>query len=71
MTVDSASGALLTKLDGMTLYTFDKDTAGVFNCAGALRRRARAAKLFEVFVDVGHVGLCRCQTPRLLPHSRT
>ncbi len=32
MTADSAGGPILTDANGMTLYTFDKDTAGVSNC---------------------------------------
>ena len=33
-TVESAGSAMLTNADGMTLYTFDKDTDGMSNCAG-------------------------------------
>lgn len=33
MTAESTSGAMLTNDTGMTLYIFDKDTAGVSNCA--------------------------------------
>ena len=32
---DSAKGDYLTDFQGMTLYTFDKDTAGVSNCSGS------------------------------------
>ena len=31
---DAAKGAFLTDFNGMTLYTYDKDTTGVSNCAG-------------------------------------
>lgn len=31
-TVEANGGAVLTDADGMTLYTFDKDAAGVSNC---------------------------------------
>lgn len=34
MTGKSASGEVLTGENGMTLYTFAKDAAGVSNCAG-------------------------------------
>lgn len=34
MTAKSAGGEILTNAEGMTLYTFDKDAAGVSNCAG-------------------------------------
>lgn len=30
--IDSAKGTYLTDFQGMTLYTFDKDTSGVSNC---------------------------------------
>ena len=33
-TADSSAGMFLTNMDGMALYTFDKDAAGVSNCAG-------------------------------------
>lgn len=33
-TAEGAGGAMLTDASGMTLYTFDKDAAGVSNCAG-------------------------------------
>jgi predicted lipoprotein with Yx(FWY)xxD motif len=32
---DAAKGAYLTDFQGMTLYSFDKDTAGVSNCSGS------------------------------------
>jgi predicted lipoprotein with Yx(FWY)xxD motif len=32
---DATKGAYLTDFQGMTLYTFDKDTAGVSNCSGS------------------------------------
>lgn len=35
MTGQTAMGAVLTDEKGMTLYTFDKDTAGMSNCADA------------------------------------
>ncbi|WP_151720071.1 COG4315 family predicted lipoprotein [Gemmobacter serpentinus] len=34
LTAEHAGGALLTNAEGMTLYTFDKDTDGASNCAG-------------------------------------
>lgn len=33
-TMQSAQGEILTDAKGMTLYTYDKDTAGVSNCSG-------------------------------------
>lgn len=33
-TMDTASGSVLADSKGMTLYIFDKDTAGVSNCNG-------------------------------------
>lgn len=33
MTAAGAGGDMLTNANGMTLYTFDKDTDGVSNCA--------------------------------------
>jgi len=33
-TMKSASGEVLTDAKGMTLYTYDKDTAGMSNCTG-------------------------------------
>lgn len=32
MTAESSAGAILTDANGMSLYTFTKDTAGVSNC---------------------------------------
>jgi predicted lipoprotein with Yx(FWY)xxD motif len=34
VTADSAGGPILTTPEGMTLYTFDKDSAGVSACEG-------------------------------------
>lgn len=33
--MDTANGKVLANAKGMTLYTFDKDKAGVSNCVGA------------------------------------
>lgn len=33
-TMDTSAGTVLTDQNGMTLYTFDKDEAGVSNCYG-------------------------------------
>ncbi len=35
---DTAKGSYLTDFQGMTLYTFDKDTPGVSNCTAACAR---------------------------------
>jgi predicted lipoprotein with Yx(FWY)xxD motif len=34
VTTESANGPILTTAEGMTLYTFDKDSAGVSACEG-------------------------------------
>ncbi|HUM18196.1 MAG TPA: hypothetical protein VL086_21070, partial [Candidatus Nitrosotalea sp.] len=33
-TMSSSAGEVLTDAQGMTLYTYDKDTAGKSNCTG-------------------------------------
>lgn len=56
---DPTKGAYLTDFAGMTLYTYDKDQAGVSNCTGACLKLwpvytsgATAQKLFPTNISV-------------------
>jgi len=45
MTKDSSKGKYLTDFQGMTLYTYDKDTKNVSNCSG------QCAKIWPIYTS--------------------